>query len=119
MSLSARSSVSCTVGEETQQQSCGHRGVTSEDGLSTQPQVIDGSNNSSSSTDPTPPVTAVTTEKTSIPHMTQSFYMLLLVGVNEANIGIIIPSLRVHYNLSQVVVSVIFLCVTFGNVSGM
>ena len=119
MSLSAQSSISCTVGEEKQKHSCEHREATSKDESSTHPQVIDRSNNNNSQTDSTPPATAVTTEKTSIPHMVQSFYMLFLVGANEANIGIIIPSLRVHYNLSQVVVSVIFLCVTFGNVSGM
>ncbi|KAI9269257.1 major facilitator superfamily domain-containing protein [Phascolomyces articulosus] len=62
-----------------------------------------------------PPSNAVTIEKTSIPHMMQAFYMLFVMGVNDANIGIIIPSLKVHYSISQAVVSALFLCVTIGN----
>ncbi|KAI9316336.1 major facilitator superfamily domain-containing protein [Dichotomocladium elegans] len=47
--------------------------------------------------------------------MLQSFYMLVVVGVNDGNIGIVIPSIKEQYSLSQSVVSVIFLCMAAGN----
>ncbi|KAI8142840.1 major facilitator superfamily domain-containing protein [Fennellomyces sp. T-0311] len=50
--------------------------------------------------------------------MLQSFYILFVVGMNDANMGIIIPSIKSHYGVSQSVVSIIFLCVTAGNFFG-
>ncbi|KAI8142848.1 major facilitator superfamily domain-containing protein [Fennellomyces sp. T-0311] len=64
-----------------------------------------------------PPADAVSAEKISIPHMSQAFYMLFVMGMNDANIGIIIPSIKAHYSVSQPVVSIIFLCITVGNFS--
>ncbi|KAI8138995.1 major facilitator superfamily domain-containing protein [Fennellomyces sp. T-0311] len=44
----------------------------------------------------------------------QSFMIQFLSGMNDSNLGIILPSMKAHYGLSQYVVSVIFLCNTAG-----
>lgn len=48
----------------------------------------------------------------------ESFYIQLLSGINDSNLGIILPSIKAHYGLTQYVVSIIFLCNTFGYVVG-
>ncbi|KAI8147647.1 major facilitator superfamily domain-containing protein [Fennellomyces sp. T-0311] len=40
----------------------------------------------------------------------QSFLMQSLTGINDGNLGIILPSIKSHYNLSEYIVSIIFLC---------
>ncbi|KAI9245527.1 major facilitator superfamily domain-containing protein [Phascolomyces articulosus] len=52
--------------------------------------------------------------KSLLPHMLQTFYIQAVCGMQDANIGIILPSLQVHYGLTQYVVSIIFLCTTLG-----
>ncbi|KAI9495862.1 major facilitator superfamily domain-containing protein, partial [Zychaea mexicana] len=49
-----------------------------------------------------------------IAHMLQSFYIMLIIGFNEGNFGIIVPSLKAHYGISQAVLSIIFPCTTAG-----
>ncbi|KAI8059574.1 major facilitator superfamily MFS_1 [Gongronella butleri] len=44
----------------------------------------------------------------------QSFFFQLISGINDANLGIILPFMQVQYNLSQYVVSVVFLASTAG-----
>ncbi|KAI8147114.1 major facilitator superfamily domain-containing protein [Fennellomyces sp. T-0311] len=40
--------------------------------------------------------------------------ILFVCGINDGNLGIILPSIKAHYNLSEYVVSIIFLCNTAG-----
>lgn len=49
-----------------------------------------------------------------IVHTLQSFAMFFITGMNDGNLGVILPSIRAHYGLSQSIVSVLFLCTTAG-----
>ncbi|KAI9322876.1 major facilitator superfamily domain-containing protein [Dichotomocladium elegans] len=48
------------------------------------------------------------------PYLGQSFYILFITGMNDATLGIIIPSLQDFYGLTQYVVSIVFLSTTAG-----
>lgn len=48
--------------------------------------------------------------RTLLPPILQSFAFQFISGVNDGNLGIMLPSIKAHYDLSQPVVSVIFLC---------
>ncbi|KAI7876202.1 MFS general substrate transporter [Lichtheimia hyalospora FSU 10163] len=46
--------------------------------------------------------------------MIQAFLIQFITGVNDSQLGIMLPSIKAHYGLSQYVVSIIFLCNTCG-----
>ena len=48
----------------------------------------------------------------------QSFMIQFISGLNDGNLGIILPSIKAHYGLSQYVVSIIFLCNALGYITG-
>ena len=48
----------------------------------------------------------------------QSFMLLLVSGLNDGNLGIILPSIKAHYGVTQYVVSIIFLCNALGYIIG-
>ncbi|KAI8099172.1 major facilitator superfamily domain-containing protein [Halteromyces radiatus] len=52
--------------------------------------------------------------KKQLPPLLQGFYFQLLAGINDANLGIILPSIKAQYGLTQYVVSIVFLCTTAG-----
>ncbi|KAI7856819.1 major facilitator superfamily domain-containing protein [Circinella umbellata] len=47
----------------------------------------------------------------------QSFMIQFISGLNDGNLGIILPSIKAHYGLSQYVVSIIFLCNALGYIT--
>lgn len=49
-----------------------------------------------------------------IVHTLQSFAMFFITGMNDGNLGVILPGIRAYYGLSQSVVSILFLCTTAG-----
>ncbi|CDS08413.1 hypothetical protein LRAMOSA09775 [Lichtheimia ramosa] len=49
-----------------------------------------------------------------LPHLLQCFLIMFVTGMNDANLGIIIPTLKERYGLTQYVVSIVFLTTTFG-----
>lgn len=49
--------------------------------------------------------------------MLQSFMIQFITGINDSNLGIMLPSIKAHYGLSQYVVSIIFLCNSLGYVA--
>ncbi|SAL95030.1 hypothetical protein [Absidia glauca] len=52
--------------------------------------------------------------KRDFPPLLQGFYFQLLAGLNDANLGIILPSIKAQFGLNQYVVSIVFLCTTLG-----
>ncbi|CDH57842.1 major facilitator superfamily mfs_1 [Lichtheimia corymbifera JMRC:FSU:9682] len=46
--------------------------------------------------------------------MIQAFFIQFITGINDSQLGIMLPSIKAHYGLSQYVVSIIFLCNTCG-----
>lgn len=46
--------------------------------------------------------------------MIQAFLIQFITGINDSQLGIMLPSIKAHYGLSQYVVSIIFLCNTCG-----
>lgn len=50
--------------------------------------------------------------------MIQAFFIQFITGINDSQLGIMLPSIKAHYGLSQYVVSIIFLCNTCGYMMG-
>lgn len=53
-----------------------------------------------------------------LPPVLQSFAYQFISGINDGNLGIMLPSIKAHYGLTQYVVSIIFLCNAFGYIMG-